>query len=607
MKVAGSSGSHCPYFLFCFFVLKQSIVNRLLSRLWGFVHPLTGNSSLLLFTDACNFRIFSSLLNAMDYTALEKNILDRPYDYKTPQCEFRKLLSFYQKFFKRQKAVVSVKPAFNIPSRNNTPLTPSQQEAFDFVNKFLCRYSNKQSSDQLFFGCISPGGYGKSHLLKSICNALSSRNLVYKVIAYTAVSAAVCDGQTCHSFLGLDYMRGGGPSEWAQKPASLKLKRNVKNLEFILIDEVGFLNCEFFGLISRRLQKAKNNQKPFGGVSVLIFGDFHQLPPIFPYELYSDKVDPFTFGGYGKSLFEKFQIFELKENVRAFTDIDFQQTLLRFRTRTVYGSDIDKLRSRQLKNLERDEKAMFHDALHVFPRNVLVHYWNHKKLLELDSPIAKIVPKQTPALPLLPKEETLYLCNKAPVFLTRNIDFPRRLLNGSRGTVHSIFYKPGTSPATSLPSVVFVHFEKYNGPAAEVRDGLSLVPICPMSDTYFNKGLRQSFSVRIIPLKLAFATTVHGVQSQTLSRYVIHFDRREYFFGQTYVCLSRATSMKSFAVFDKELLSDRFSSDAITRQYSCFLSKLEKLYDPEGVRVPFKRQLKDSVDEKSAKVARETD
>jgi hypothetical protein len=94
------------------------------------------------------------------------------------------------------------------------------------------------------------------------------------------------------------------------------------------------------------------------------------------------------------------------------------------RLRTVQSSDVQKLRFRHLKKLERDENAIFPDALHGFPRNVLVHYWNHKKILEHDSPIVKLVPKQIPAMPLLTKEATLYLYNKSPVFRTRNIPFP---------------------------------------------------------------------------------------------------------------------------------------------------------------------------------------
>jgi hypothetical protein len=70
---------------------------------------------------------------------------------------------------------------------------------------------------------------------------------------------------------------------------------------------------------------------------------------------------------------------------------------------------------------------------------------------------------------------------------------------------------------------------------------------------------------------------------------------------------SRATTLKCFVVFEKELISEIFSSDTITQQDSCFVSKIQKLFDPEGVRVPFKRQVKDSVDEKILKVSRITD
>jgi len=507
---------------------------------------------------------------------VDEIIRGAPYPVELRQSEHKKSLTFYKEFIKMLDNDITVNrvPLQFQPGFISMKLTPSQRESVEYIKNFLKTF--KKEKKQLLYGCIASGGCGKSALLKIISSMLNERSLGYEIVSYTAISASACNGITIHSFLGLNYAVSGGTEYMADMPVNNKLRERCKRIEFLLIDEVGFLNCDFLNLINKRCQKARNNTRDFGGINVLVFGDFHQLPPIFPPELYTDKTDLKAFSSEGQMLFKRFKLFGLYENVRAINDTAFQQFCVRVRIRELTNEDIDKLRERRMSNLPPDERLEFHNSLHIFPRNASVHAFNLAKLIQMQKPIVRIKPKQKLGSKELPDIETLYLCDNAPIVLTSNLNFKYGLLNGSRGKVHSIYYKKGTSPSNSLPSVVFVKIDNYNGLSCE-QTTPGLLPICPKADKYYDRRERKSIPYTSIPLRLGFASSVHGVQSLTLEKFVIHFDCREYFFGQTYVSLSRGTSFQSFAVFDEELSNLRFSSPFISSQYEQFKNKLRLL------------------------------
>jgi len=508
----------------------------------------------------------------MERSRVEKLALENPFSPKVNSKKFTKQVSEYKKFVENLSKAPSLGvPYFfkpNFKDISSKPLSKSQQQAFNVIKSTLV----DPSKQQLLFGCLSAGGCGKSHLLRFIQQRLEQYNHSYKTIAYTAVSASVCEGITCHSFLQISFQSGSFKAA-ASQGLPKGFREKVLGLKFLLLDEIGFINCDLLNLINVRLQKARKNSLPFGGVHCLVFGDLGQLPPFYPPELYSDKIDLDPFSAEGKNLFEKFKIVGLNENLRAHEDVEFCNILNQFRYRKVTQSTIDQLNARRLSVLPEEEKELFLDSLHIFPTRYLVNEHNFMKLCLIGNPILKLVPQVKKNIPPLPVEETLYFCEGAKVFLTRNLNFPYRLLNGSEGSIHSILGKVGDK----VPSVVFVHFPSYSGPAPEIRDGKKLIPITPISDIIFHPTILRYVTVKTLPLKLAYGTTIHGVQSKTLERYVICFDKREYFFSQSYTALSRATKLKNIAVYDTYLTLNRFSNDYLLSQYGEFVRKLQKI------------------------------
>jgi len=506
------------------------------------------------------------------------------------QKEHTKGLTYYNKFIKELPNKEKTKVPFCF-QRQIGKFTPSQERNVNFINSFLT--SGRYKTEQLLYGCIAPGGSGKSILLRKTASLLDERNINYSVVSYTAVSARHCQGTTIHSFLNLQYAASGGPEALPSLPISQKFREKCRNLEFLLIDEIGFLNSEFINLINKRLQLAKNNNLDFGGVNILAYGDFHQLPPIFPVALYSDQESDKPFTEEGRQLFKKFKLFTLEENVRAGGDPAFQDFCMRVRNRELTQQDIELLRKRQMNNLSSEERLRFHESLHIFPTNSSVYSFNLVKLMQLGKPIVKVTPKVRKGEGTLPITENLYLTDNCPVVLTKNLNFTYNLINGTKGRVHSIYYKKGNSPIDSLPSVVFVKFDSYEGPSCENEE--KLIPIVPLYHTFFDPKLRQTIHYTTLPLRLGFASTVHNVQSQTLSHYVIHFDKREYFLGQTYVSLSRGSSFSSFAVFDEDLPESRFIAPNLCSQYEKFKKQLKSLNYIQS-SATLKRKVENSID-----------
>jgi hypothetical protein len=102
-------------------------------------------------------------------------------------------------------------------------------------------------------------------------------------------------------------------------------------------------------------------------------------------------------------------------------------------------SDVEILKSRLSKNVSMAEFQELRNTIAVFPLNAQVNIWNIERLLEIGENIVKITPKPKAGYSPLPSELNLYLCKNAKIILTKNLCLEYNLVNGSRGTVHSIF------------------------------------------------------------------------------------------------------------------------------------------------------------------------
>ncbi|KAJ3479965.1 hypothetical protein NLI96_g8691 [Meripilus lineatus] len=212
---------------------------------------------------------------------------------------------------------------------------------------------------RMYLGGI--GGTGKSQVIKCIIAYLAARDQSHRfiVMAPTGSAAALIDGSTYHSILGFGNMK-----TVKSDLSPTKVKEDLAGVDLIFLDEISMVSCEDFADISDKLSKAfPLSGQPFGGKSMIVAGDFGQLPPGSPFShpLYSGSigVDPDRVQGklqkpvYGKSFWHTFTtVVILTENMRLTSmeahDVAYATALGNLRYKRCTPKDIQVFRSRVL-------------------------------------------------------------------------------------------------------------------------------------------------------------------------------------------------------------------------------------------------------------------
>lgn len=366
------------------------------------------------------------------------------------------------------------------------------------------------------------GGSGKSYLIKTFYdNYINSRRI--SLCSSTGISAQLIGGTTLHSCLGI----GLGELPVDKLVNKIMMKKPIyekwKKLDTLIIDEISMISPELFDKIEECLRIIRNNDKPFGGVQMILSGDFLQLPCV--------KNELFVFDSESWKKHIKNMIF-LDVIIRQ-KDIDFQTMLNEVRI----GQVTEKSKKILLSRLKKFDNK-YHDLIPtiLFSTNKDVDNYNKKKMEELNSDetyefeletkmsgrklLSDDIAKHKRNIGL---HDKLALCKGAQVMLTYNLDIESGLVNGSRGVVKDF------DSSTNLPIVRF-------------KDGLETVVDFHAYEVKENDKLILVFTQ--IPLKVAYALTIHKAQGATLDLCVISLG--EIFeHGQAYVALSRVKDLSS--------------------------------------------------------------
>lgn len=176
---------------------------------------------------------------------------------------------------------------------------------------------------------------------------------------------------------------------------------------------------------------------------------------------------------------------------------------------------------------------------------------NTEKLKKLNEPIAKIKARHSNGAHKIHPDEfsglepLLYLSKHSRVMLTMNIWTEAGLCNGALGTLIDFVYAEGQQPP-SLPICVIVQFdEPYNAPSVS-PDLPRCVPICPI--TQVSQSLGYNAERQQLPLRLAWAMTIHKCQGLTLEKAWIDLGKSENVTGMTYVALSRVRNLSDLVL-----------------------------------------------------------
>lgn len=384
-----------------------------------------------------------------------------------------------------------------------------------------------ENGDNVFI--TGPAGVGKSYLLFFLKEKFKSKNI--HITATTGIAAINVGGVTLHSWANLG--KEDVPiMEIARKILSVSgiyTRKKIINTQILAIDEVSMLSKETFENLDLLLRLVRGNEKPFGGIQILLFGDFFQLPPV--------SSENFCFES---DIWQKANIktFILKKIFRQTND-NFINLLNDVRHGFLTENDEKILRAR----IGVVDKNIIKPTI-LSTHNMLVEKINLERLNNISSRevtyAAKFAGEQS-KIDLLKRnciaKELLTLKIGSQVMMLKNTYQKDGVINGSTG-------------------IVIGFSTKKDYPIVEFTNGQNIVispDIWEITSFNSNSGKLETLATMSqIPLTLSWAITIHKSQGMTIDK--AEFDLAKSFAdGQVYVALSRIRSLDGLFIksFDK--------------------------------------------------------
>ena len=125
-----------------------------------------------------------------------------------------------------------------------------------------------------------PAGSGKTFLLNHFIQYLKKKNIGVAITASTGIAATHLSGTTIHSWAGIGINQELSDQQIKSLLTKKHLKRRLKNTKVLIIDEVSILHAQTLDLVDKVCKAFKGNDLAFGGIQVILCGDFFQLPPV---------------------------------------------------------------------------------------------------------------------------------------------------------------------------------------------------------------------------------------------------------------------------------------------------------------------------------------
>lgn len=379
-------------------------------------------------------------------------------------------------------------------------------------------------------------GVGKSYTVKHIINYAHTTGRKIGVCGMTGSAAILIDGTTLHSYMGIGLAKESVDYLVRRIQRFPETCSKLRSLDMLLIDEVSMMNNDLFDKVSDILGIIrKRTKEPFGGVQMVLVGDMYQLQPI-------EGTYCFMAKGWAPASFD---VFLLKTNMRQKDDEVFKNMLDRLR--------LGKCSKNDFKVLQGLSDTVFPEGVvptRLYSRNADVEKINEEELAKIctngtsvydvkykgDSEKRQRSKKWAESMKL----SSTKICVGAQVVLTRNQSIEEGLVNGSRGVVTGIF--------TSGVTVKFV-----NGLHTKIE--YYTLRVGPDGNTLMGGGSGEDgggsvVELSYLPLKLAWAISIHASQGMTLDALEINLGDSVFACGQAYTGLSRARNMASVRIVD---------------------------------------------------------
>jgi ATP-dependent DNA helicase PIF1 len=410
---------------------------------------------------------------------------------------------------------------FNIQKPIDFDLTSEKKEVLEIL----------ENTNQNIF-LTGKAGTGKSNFLKYF-RATTKKNIV--VLAFTGVAALNVQGQTIHSFFKF-HPQTTIDSIYKKKSGDNEI---YKELDLIVIDEISMVRADLLDFIDKFMRLNGNYpQEPFGGVQILAIGDLYQIPPIvnreekrFFTEYYKG---PYFFDShsYQRANFIQKNLTEMYRQDKK-SQVKFIKALDNLRTCSFNQKDIDLINTRFKKNYSKPEDEF---VISLVPTNTKAHAINMLELAKLNTPeklyrgsISGKFPEKN-----LPTAKKLILKEGAQVMLLNN-DPEGRWVNGDIVKIIRTAY--------DFVEVLFGDSSTDEVRAIK-RDSVKFI----FNDATEKIEPEIVGSFTQLPIKLAWAVTIHKGQGKTFDKVHLDFGNGLFASGQAYVALSRCRTLEGISL-----------------------------------------------------------
>ncbi len=436
-------------------------------------------------------------------------------------------------------------------------------------------------------------GAGKTYTINQYLHYLRVRNIDVAVTASTGIAATHMNGMTIHSWSGIGILDELTTSDINRVKRRTQLVERIQRTKVLVIDEISMLHLKQFDMINQMLQAVKDNDLPFGGVQLLVAGDFFQLPPVGK----NEETNREKFAFMAKSWLDAdFAVCYLTEQHRQKSDDETPNN-------TYFGLDLiailNQIRTQQFTQdiipalLATKNHELNQSRTRLYTHNINVQNINDKELANLtteaklftawgegDEKLLENLKKSVRTTP----ELTLKIGAKV-MFIKNNNDL--NVSNGTMGTI--VDFQPTFIEKDDDKSKDKKSEKNKNADSdTETQDDENIHHESKMSETLFpvvllNDGRKviaeyDTWKVEDeegeilaayyhIPLTLAWAITIHKSQGMTLDSAEIDLSKT-FEKGQGYVALSRLKQLSGLRLLglnDKSLQLDPTARGADNR------------------------------------------
>ncbi len=363
-------------------------------------------------------------------------------------------------------------------------------------------------------------GAGKTYTLNQYINYLKARKVTVAITASTGIAATHMNGMTIHTWAGIGIKDAISEDELKRMKERKYLKEHLENAQVLIIDEISMLHAKQLNLVNKVLKYFKESEEPFGGIQVIAAGDFFQLPPVGKKE--ERNRDKFCFMS-DAWVEAKFRVCYLTEQHRQGNDY-LNDILNAIRAQNISPEHIQALKQTR-------DQGIGDIFTRLYTHNMDVDSINFKHLNEIDQESRQFDAQCDGNDKLIETlkssvraPENLTLKKHAKVMFVKN-NFDLGYINGSLGEV-----------------IAFEEDDEYGVlPKVKLTDGTTLT-VEPETWSVDNDEGKTIASFQQIPLRLAWAITIHKSQGMTLETAEINL-ANTFEKGQGYVALSRLKTL----------------------------------------------------------------